>query len=316
MTWGRASSDGSVTVARSAIARGLLRAGVFTATAVAAVLVSTAPTDACEDPSGCPSGGHGSAEVVDNRAVDAHAISWESVRTGTSRSSTASQCVYESINGAEVPMYADMLMRRVIPSSARFYRVQCDEGLWRTGWWVPGSSAVADGAFHDVVQEAVDRLAPGRPELRLTPAADQRHLTGLPTWLAVSSTSWSRLSTTVTAGEVTVRVELRPVGVGWTLGDGLVYACPGPGSVPATDRLVADQTPDCAHTWLFTPAELTGDADTQTFRVVARVSYDARYRVDTPDGSAGGALGRVDGPPRAVDVVVRQYQAVRVAPGT
>ncbi|MEX0953346.1 MAG: hypothetical protein WDZ26_05910 [Nitriliruptoraceae bacterium] len=255
----------------------------------------------------------GSAANVDNRALEARAFDWTSVRTGVPRSAGShARCVYEPLDPTTVPMYVDQLTRRVIPHDAEFYRVSCDGGHWRTGWWVPGRSITSDGAFHDLLQEAVDRLEPDRPELALAPAADARHLVGIPTWLAIDPAGWRTLSTTVTAGIASVRVNLRPSHVEWSVGDGTSHTCGGPGARLDTSRPVAGQQSDCAHTFWSTPADVTGNPAATTFGVGARVVYDADYTLDASGRRSSGGLGRVAGPARVHDVVVREYQAVRI----
>jgi hypothetical protein len=271
-------------------------------------LLAGMPATACD--ADCDGG---SAVNVDNRAVEARAFDWTSVRTGEPRSSgSGARCVYEPLDPTTVPIYVDQLTRRVIPHDASFYRVSCDGGHWRTGWWVPGRTVTDDGAFHDLLQEAVDRLAPGRPELALAPAVDARHLVGIPTWLAIEPAGWGTLSTTVTAGIASVRVNLRPAHVEWSVGDGTSRTCGGPGARLDTSRPAATQQSDCTHTFWSTPADVTGDPAANSFGIGARVVYDADYTIDASGGRSSGGLGRVAGPARVHDVVVREYQAVRV----
>ncbi len=259
--------------------------------------------------------GGGSAENVDNRAVEARAFDWTSVRTGVSRSSGSGRCVYEPLDPTTVPMYVDQLTRRVIPHEAHFYQVSCDGGPWRTGWWVPGQSAASDGAFHDLFQEAVDRLEPGTPRLVLAPAVDARHLVGVPTWLAIDPSDWRTMSTTVTAGIASVQVRLRPSHLEWSVGDGTSRTCVGPGDRFDPSRPVSSQQSGCTHTFWSTPADVTGNPDASTFGVGARVVYDADYTIEASGASSSGGLGRVAGPPGIHDVVVREYQAVRIPRG-
>src|SRR5690606_31467633 len=117
-----------------------------------------------------------------------------------------------------------------LPFGARFYRVRCDGGDWRYGWWVPGRPVHRDGAFHDLLQEAVDRLAPGTPALALSPDAAVRHVIAVPTWLAVTPGSYRSHARNVTAGDARVELHLDPREIVWTTGDGTTKTCEGPGA--------------------------------------------------------------------------------------
>ncbi len=285
--------------------------GVCAAGALLASAAASADPDCDEIDDDCAE-----ARIVDNRAVEARAFDWSSVNTGEATSSTSASpaCSYQSLTSSDLADYFDQAVRATIPTGARLYRVTCDDGMsWRYGWWVPGGSASAYGAYHDVVQEAVDRLAPPRPRMLLTPPHDARHIVGIPTWLAVDRDAWSTHRMTVSAGDVHVEVLLDPLVVNWTLGDGVERSCTGPGPVFDPARAHDAQTSDCTHTWLVAPSVAAGHPELVTYSVTARILYEASYILDVDGASASGDLGRVAGPVVRHEVVVRDVQAVRIA---
>jgi hypothetical protein len=273
------------------------------------LLVAVSVSWACD---GCGGG----AANLDNRAVSGRAFDWSAVTTGQPRRepSAPARCEYRSVSAGEFAEYFDQALRDALPFGARFYRVRCDGGDWRYGWWVPGRSVHRDGAFNDLLQEAIDRLAPGIPVLALSPDAAARHVIAVPTWLAVTPASYLPLSRTVTAGEASVVLRLDPREIVWTTGDGTALTCDGPGArfdptVPWSLQVVG-----CAHAWTSIPAEVLDDPGAVYFPVTARVVYDASYTLRLGSRTSTGALGWVTGPRARADVEVRELQAVRIAP--
>lgn len=288
--------------------RTILRVVMIAAVVTAASANATARAALADDEG--ESGGH--ATVIGGRSVEARAFDWTSVRTGTSRSAGAApRCRYVAIPHHEFASYFDLAVRTVVPFGARFYRVTCDRGAtWSYGWWVPARPTSVNGAFQDVIQEAIDRLTPPRPAIVLSPPAEVRHVVGIPTWLAVTQSSWATLTMSVTAGDVRVDVRLRPVETRWWIGDGAAYRCPGPGPQIDARRRAADQSTDCWHT--FTQVNRSSRQHRSgRWPVGVEIAYDAAAVVTTPFGSSSSDLRVVLGPPAAVEVAVDEVQAVR-----
>ncbi|MEX2487620.1 MAG: hypothetical protein WD377_08390 [Nitriliruptoraceae bacterium] len=262
------------------------------------------PAAACEDDADCG----GEVATLDNRAVEARVFDWSSVASGTEQSTPS--CTYEHVAyDALTPPYVDLVVRDLIASDARFYRVTCDGGAtWKYGWWRPSKPATDVGAFHDVLQEAIGRLAPDAPQLRLSPPADRRHLTGMPTWLAVTPASWRTWEMTVEAGMARAEVTLTPIVVEWATGDGHQQTCDGPG---ARYQGGIPEEGACVHTFLETPADATGDHGATTFTVSARIRYRVEYAVTTPFSTRGATLGSIVGPRTSRPVQVQEYVALR-----
>jgi len=100
--------------------------------------------------------------------------------------------------------------------------------------------------------------------------------------------------------------------VEWSVGDGASTTCGGPGVLHDPSGAAASRYSDCTHTFWSTPADVSGDPAATTFGIGARVVYDADYTLEASGGRSSGGLGRVAGPARVHDVVVREYQAVRI----
>lgn len=105
-----------------------------------------------------------------------------------------------------------------------------------------------------LAEQARDRLVLPEPELAASPA--DRQLVHLPTWLAVSESSWAPLSASVTAGAVTVTATAAPSRVEWELGDGTVVICEGPGTIWRPGMDPDAESPDCGHTYTRSASEL------------------------------------------------------------
>ncbi|ADP78964.1 hypothetical protein [Pseudofrankia inefficax] len=122
-----------------------------------------------------------------------------------------------------------------------------------------------------LAQRAERRL--GLPVLRIVmnPVADQ--LVGLPTWLWVDTAGWAPVSATATAGGVAVTAVARPVSVTWSMGDGAIVTCAGPGT-PYTQGLdPKSASPDCGYTYRHRSLDELGG----TFTVTATIRWDASW---------------------------------------
>lgn len=99
----------------------------------------------------------------------------------------------------------------------------------------------------DLAEQARGRLALPAPAIAASPA--ERQLVHLPTWLAVSQSSWGPVSASVSAGAVTVTATASPSRVEWDLGDGSMVVCEGPGTIWRPGMDPEAESPDCGHTY-------------------------------------------------------------------
>lgn len=122
---------------------------------------------------------------------------------------------------------------------------------------VPSEECLPDpqvAPIADLAEEARDRLVLPGPEIAASPA--ERQLVQLPTWLAVSESSWDSVSVSVTAGAVTVTATATPSRVEWDLGDGSVVVCEGPGTVWRPGMDPEAESPDCGYTYTRSASEV------------------------------------------------------------
>lgn len=293
--------------------RGMLRV-VAVAMIAATVLTAGAQQASVAEPTdqSAVSGGRGGqARVIGAREVEARAFDWSSFRAPHASTRSDAPCRYEGLAAAEFASYFDHVVRASVPFGARFYRVTCDGGTtWDYGWWVPSRAQSINGAFGDVIQEAIDRLRPRRPQIMLSPPVHVRHVVGIPTWLAVDAAGWSRQSMNVTAGEVAVEVTVTPVAARWWIGDGGVVRCWGPGSIFDSSVALTAQFPECHHTFVV-PSPGARENAGEGWPIRVEIEYSARAIIRTPVGTGATPLGEVLGPPATVMIAVDEVQAVR-----
>lgn len=260
----------------------------------------------------------GSADIIDGQQVEARAFDWTSVRTGTPQTSPSSapKCRYAQLTVEDYLALEEHMQIGTIPAGARMYRVRCQHNgdTWRIRWYVPDDGEPGDGGFADLLQDAIDRLAPPMPVIQTAPPVTTRHLVGIPTWLAVTPGSWAAPTMTVTAGQAQATVHLQPLQVTFEIGDGTQRVCDGYGSRFDVRVVHSAQHATCAHTFQYLPRQISGNPHDVAFALDARVTYRATYALQSFHGTDAGVLGTVTGPMGSAPLIVREYQAVRVGP--
>jgi hypothetical protein len=120
-----------------------------------------------------------------------------------------------------------------------------------SGWyeWRPDSTPPGVSNLVDV---AVDRLAPPAPEIALSPPPPAPQLVFLPTWLWLEGGTWSTRSATASVPGVTVTATARPTRVVWSTGDGGSRECLNPGSSWVADADPLAESPTCGYTYTST----------------------------------------------------------------
>lgn len=115
-----------------------------------------------------------------------------------------------------------------------------------------------------LAQRAVDRLVLLQPGIEASPETMQ--LVQLPTWLWVSSTTWSVRTAQAAAGSLTAIATATPVAVSWDMGDGATIDCDGRGTEweRGTDPEAAS---DCSHTYTQPSSEELPVSATVTWQV-------------------------------------------------
>jgi hypothetical protein len=102
----------------------------------------------------------------------------------------------------------------------------------------------------------------------------------LPTWLWLTA-GWATQSATASVPGLSATVTATPAKVVWTMGDGQLATCFGPGVVYRLDIAPDAQTSDCTATYIDTSASQPN----QTYQATVTVFYHATWTAT--DGTAG-----------------------------
>jgi hypothetical protein len=190
-----------------------------------------------------------------------------------------------------------------------YYQIIC----YRTGESAPYRIAIIEyrrrdptageiTTIEDVAEYARQLVTAPEPVIATSPPAD-RLVVGFETWLATPE-PFDAPSRSAQAGHFWATAVPVPTAITYDLGDGTRLRCAGPPPVGAPGVL-PDDRPDCArHTYLDSQRE-TGEG---TFTVRATVTYDVW--LTTSEDSTPRLADTVDGPTVALDVTVREIQAV------
>ena len=147
---------------------------------------------------------------------------------------------------------------------------------WQGPIWVPfpdAANPVVDPAA--LAQEAYRLLPIPTPRLGMNPAADQRQLVHLVTWLWVDQMTWDARSATVSVPGQSVTATATPVQVDWSMGDGRTVTCRGPGRPYDPLRPTSVQRPTCAYTYERSSAGEPGGRLTVSATATWRVTWRA-----------------------------------------
>ena len=152
-------------------------------------------------------------------------------------------------------------------------------GVVPNGEWLDGLCS-ASGAIEtplyaaltpaDIARLARNQLRLPMPEIAASPASDQ--LVNLPTWLW-SSSAWEPISATASVPGISVTATAAPTSVTWSMGDGGMATCKGPGTPYSAGVDPASASPDCGYTYRRSSA---GQRD-ETFQVTATVAWTVTW---------------------------------------
>jgi hypothetical protein len=137
--------------------------------------------------------------------------------------------------------------------------------------------------------QAEESLSLPRPVTHFSPVGQS--VVNLPTWLWVDAGAWHAETVSVTAGTVSVTAVATPKSVSWSMGDGAVVTCAGPGVPYQTSRPALSQTTDCDYTYATTSAgqpSADGNQDDGAFTVTATIAWSVAWTATGAPG--GGAL--------------------------
>ncbi len=112
----------------------------------------------------------------------------------------------------------------------------------------------------------------------------------LPTWLAIDPAIWHSYQATATVSGVTATAVATPQSVLWTMGDGGVVECGGPGVLYDPDLPADGQATSCSYTYAHSSdgqPSSDGDPNDGAFTVSARVTWNVTWSsVGAPGGGA------------------------------
>jgi hypothetical protein len=141
------------------------------------------------------------------------------------------------------------------------------------------------------------------PGVQTSPPYDRDQLVNLPTWLWVAAGSWQPSTATASVPGLSATVTAQPDRVEWSMGDGAVEVCDGPGVAYDTSLPDESQATDCSYTFTRSSVNELGGLYRARATMWWRVSWTAS------DGS-GGSLPDVY---RFTDFTLRvgELQALR-----
>ncbi|WP_239648828.1 hypothetical protein [Nocardiopsis chromatogenes] len=157
-----------------------------------------------------------------------------------------------------------------------------------------GGPAFDPVALADAARDAMHLPGPG---LNTSPGADAPVLVQVPVWLWVDEEVWEPVTAEAEVPGGAVSVTATPTSADWSMGDGEVVTCSGPGRPYAPGRDdPASASPDCGHT--YTRAS-TGD-----YTVAVEVTWSVSW--EATDGTGGELAPLFTEADTEVDVVESQ----------
>jgi hypothetical protein len=212
-------------------------------------------------------------------------------------------CWYRPATGVELGA-AEALGGKAVPPE-RWFTGTCGNPL--TDSWPPGYVRFrlfgGQGPNLDqLADEAVRKLRPPSPMIKVNPELPTAQVVYVPTWLWVDDSSWGARSATATAGGLSVSATAKPVKVQWSTGDGASVTCRGRGTPWTVGTDPAKASPTCGHT--YTTASAGG-----VYTVRATVTWEITW-------AGGGQTGTRPALTTTAAVDVRVVQTGTVNTGT
>ncbi len=206
------------------------------------------------------------------------------------------------------------------PTPGGWYSVTCVNSLSGASItqteWIANQTPVAVPAVdpRTVALQAERTLALPSPTLHFNPTAFS--VVNLPTWLWIDPSVWHTYSVTATVGTVSATAVAQPTAVTWSMGDGDIVVCSGPGQAFVISRPTSMQGTACQYSYrassLGQPAG-AGGPDTAAYPVSATITWSVSW-------SAAGTDGQGMLPPLSTtataSVRVVQVESVGVAVAT
>jgi hypothetical protein len=233
---------------------------------------------------------------------------------GSSEGVSPAPCTYSPV---ELSESAGFDLAPGGPTPGEWYLVQCPGTAERAEWIPTGpvapapAAAVAASPAAAAARAAASIVLPS-PPLEINPAPFS--IVNFATWLAVAPGMWHPYRATATVGGITATAVATPVSVVWTMGDGGVVVCDGPGTVFNPALPLGQQTTSCSYTYQRSSyGEPSGDGDPNdgAFPVTATVTWRVTW---TAVGAPGG--GSLPSLHTSSTVAVRVEQVESVGVGS
>ncbi|MFF6979412.1 ATP-binding protein [Streptomyces sp. NPDC008343] len=106
----------------------------------------------------------------------------------------------------------------------------------------------------ELAQQALSMMRLDGAKVGSAPPAGSKGLVGMPVWLWTAQTpnTWGPISTTASAGGLSVTATARVKSITWAMGDGSSVTCTKPGT-PYKKSFGKQESPDCGHTYTKVP---------------------------------------------------------------
>ena len=214
-------------------------------------------------------------------------------RRGASDGGQGPSCTYTQLSGLEMVEFA---AEPGGPTPGRWFLAPC-EGASMSGnghleWLYTGPSAaraptvVSQANPGAAAEEAEASIVLPMPSIDVNPV--EFSVVNLRTWLAIAPALWHPYGATATVGGVTATALATPETVRWTMGDGGVVECAGPGTQYAPDLAASLQSTSCGYTYERSSdgePSRDGEANDGAFPVMATVTWKVTW---TAVGAPGG----------------------------
>ncbi len=204
------------------------------------------------------------------------------------------------------------------PTPGSWYSVTCIDrrsgaSTTQTEWISYPSAASTPGIDpHALALQAEKSLQLPSPTSRFNPSGTST--VNLSTWLWIDAAIWHPYSVTVTVGSVGATATAIPVSVAWSMGDGTVTSCGGPGTPFDTTQPSSRQTARCDYIYSRSSAgqpATDGNPNDGAFVVTATVIWSVSW---TAQGAVGGGNLPALFTSRSAQMRVEQVESINAGP--
>lgn len=174
-----------------------------------------------------------------------------------------------------------------------WYDYRCEgngsrDALYRPPVWIADKQPGPAPSPAELAAQARSQLRLPSATIMANPAGEQ--LVGLPTWLWLDRGSWTEVSATASVPGVSVTAAARPTAVSWSMGDGTVVSCSGPGTAFPTGGDPRRASPDCGHTYSWPSADQPNQAYPLSATVHWAVTWSGSGQAGTFPGMTTTAI--------------------------